>query len=283
MKCLTIASLMVTVAIASFSLMMETGDAEINIRSAVVALSFDEGEGKRSVDLSRNGNIATLKGGATWGKGKFGGGIVLDGEDGYVEVPNANDAWAFGDDDFTIAAYVLMDQRGKDRRYNIMGYTSALLDAVFWDGWWFRLRHCCAGEQLYFHFCIGCGGGGGGGTDMGPQVPGRYKYMEWHHYAMGRSGNKMRMFYDGKLIGEKDWTTSIKAGNAKGAPLNIGRTAKPRDEHYLDGMVDDVAVFKVALSEEDLQQLTEEGLADALAVSTPGKLVTTWAHIKKPR
>ena len=97
---------------------------------------------------------------------------MLDGEDSYVEVPNANDAWAFGDDDFTIAAYVLMDQRGADRRYNIMGYTTALLDAVFWDGWWFRLRHCCAGEQLYFHFCIGCGGGGGGGTDMGPQVPG---------------------------------------------------------------------------------------------------------------
>ena len=283
MKRLLYASLMVTVAIVSLSLMMETSDAEINIRSAIVALSFDEGEGKRSADLSRNGNIGTLKGGATWGKGKFGGGIVLDGEDSYVEVPNANDAWAFGDDDFTIAAYVLMDQRGKDRRYNIMGYTTVHLDAVFWDGWWFRLRHCCAGEQLYFHFCIGCGGGGGGGTDMGPQVPGRYKYMEWHHYAMARSGNKMKMYYDGKLIGEKNWTTTLAAGNAKGAPLNIGRTAKPRDEHYLDGMIDDVAVFNHALSDEDLGQIVEEGLAAALAVSPSGKLVTTWAHIKNPR
>ena len=283
MKRLIFASLMVTAAIASLSLMMETSEAELNIRSAIVALSFDEGEGKRSKDISQNGNFGTLMGGATWGEGKFGGGVVLDGEDSYVEVPNANDAWAFGDDDFTMAAYVLMDKRGKDRRYNIAGYTTTHQGAVFWDGWWWRLRHCCAGEQLYFFHCIDCGGGGGGGTEMGPQVPGRYKYMEWHHYAVARSGNTMKMYYDGKLIGEKNWTTTIVAGNAKGAPLNIGRTSIPREEHYLDGIVDDVAVFNIALSDEELKQIVEVGLADTLAVSTSGKLVTTWAHIKKPR
>ena len=44
MKRLIYASVMVIAAITSLSLMMETGDAEINIRSAEVALSFDEGE-----------------------------------------------------------------------------------------------------------------------------------------------------------------------------------------------------------------------------------------------
>ena len=116
---------------------------------------------------------------------------------------------------------------------------------------------------------------------MGPQIPGRYKYKEWHHYAMSRNGNKMRMFYDGKQIGEKNWNIEIEAGNAKGEFLNIGRTARPRDEYHLDGMLDDVAIFNVALSEQDLRQLVEEGLADTLGVSPSGKLATTWARIKK--
>ena len=89
------------------------------------------------------------------------------------------------------------------------------------------------------------------------------------------------MFYDGKQIGEKNWNSEIEAGAAKGEPLNIGRTAIPRDEYHLDGMLDDVAVFNIALSEEDLQQLVEEGLADTLAVFPSGKLATTWARIKK--
>ena len=127
-----------------------------------------------------------------------------------------------------------------------MGYTTP--NAAAWDGWLLLLRHCCAGEHLFFHHCIGCGGGGGGGTDWGPQIPGRYKYKEWHHYAMSRNGNKRKMFYDGKEIGEKDWDSVINAIRADGEPLNIGSTGQPGDEYYLNGMMDDVAVFNFAFN-----------------------------------
>ena len=82
MRRLFFASLIAIVGIAYFSLIMRISDAAISVRDAIVALSFDEGEGTRSVDLSRNGNYATLTKGVTWGEGKFGGGLVLNGEEG---------------------------------------------------------------------------------------------------------------------------------------------------------------------------------------------------------
>ena len=284
MKRLFFASLIAMVGITFFSLMMmRTSDAKIDPRTAIVALTFEEGLGRKSVDLSGNKNHATLtKKGIEWGEGKFGGGLVLDGKNGYVEVPNDNDVWAFEQNDFTLAAWVVMDKLSDSPRlksYVIMAYSTTV--AVMWDGWWYSLKHHNAGHQLFFHHCIQCGGPGGGGIDMGPQVPRRFKVKEWHHYGVSRNGKKMTMFYDGKKIGEKAWDWSIKAAAAEGQPLTIGRRTQPGDEYYLDGMMDDVVVFNAAFSEQDMQELVAEGLEAVMAVSPSDKLATTWGRIKK--
>ena len=49
---------------------------------------FDEESGTTAYDSSGNGNDGTLVGGATWVAGRFGGGIELDGNSGYVSVPD---------------------------------------------------------------------------------------------------------------------------------------------------------------------------------------------------
>jgi hypothetical protein len=49
--------------------------------------SFDEGAGNTAADSSPHGRNGTLTGGATWAEGRFGGGIQLDGTSGYVSVP----------------------------------------------------------------------------------------------------------------------------------------------------------------------------------------------------
>ena len=47
------------------------------------------------------------------------------------------------------------------------------------------------------------------------------------------------------------------------------------------GIIDDVAIFNVVLSEDEITQIMEDGLEEAFDVSAPGKLTTTWAYIKR--
>jgi hypothetical protein len=51
--------------------------------------SFDEGAGMVAHNASGNGNDATLYGGATWGPGRKGDAVVLDGKTGYVALPTS--------------------------------------------------------------------------------------------------------------------------------------------------------------------------------------------------
>jgi hypothetical protein len=50
------------------------------------AWSFDEGLGTQTADLSGNGHPAVFVGGAFWGPGKAGSGLLLDGISGYADV-----------------------------------------------------------------------------------------------------------------------------------------------------------------------------------------------------
>jgi hypothetical protein len=60
--------------------------APVSVPAPIGAWSFDEGTGVLSADLSGNGHPAVFVGGATWGAGKDGPGLVLDGKTGYADV-----------------------------------------------------------------------------------------------------------------------------------------------------------------------------------------------------
>lgn len=61
------------------------GDIEFNTSAY---LQFNENTGTSASDLSGNSNTGTLTGGATWGSGKLGTAVSLDGSDDYVNVAN---------------------------------------------------------------------------------------------------------------------------------------------------------------------------------------------------
>lgn len=54
--------------------------------------SFNEGASTIAGDFSGNGNSGTLTNGPTWTNGKFGKGLLFDGSDDYIQIPDA----AFG-------------------------------------------------------------------------------------------------------------------------------------------------------------------------------------------
>ena len=57
-----------------------------SLPALIGAWKFDEGTGTSSADLSGNGHPAVFVGGATWGTGKEGTGLKLDGSTGYADV-----------------------------------------------------------------------------------------------------------------------------------------------------------------------------------------------------
>jgi hypothetical protein len=49
---------------------------------------------------------------------------------------------------------------------------------------------------------------------------------------------------------------------------------------YFDGIIDDFAILNVALAEEDIKNLMNNGLKFYAAVSSLDKLATTWSQLK---
>ena len=66
-----------------------------------------------------------------------------------------------------------------------------------------------------------------------------------------------------------------------GQPVRIGGGANPGAAAYhTPGIIDEVVIFNVALDEEDVQALMNEGLSGLLAVSPAGKLAACWGQVK---
>lgn len=65
------------------------------------------------------------------------------------------------------------------------------------------------------------------------------------------------------------------------APLYIGYDVR-KDKHF-KGIIDEVAIFNVALTEDEINTIINEGLGKTLgiaAVSPKDKLTTRWGDIK---
>ncbi|MCD6507140.1 hypothetical protein J7M22_11015 [Candidatus Poribacteria bacterium] len=51
----------------------------------------------------------------------------------------------------------------------------------------------------------------------------------------------------------------------------------------MNGDLDEIGLFNVALSEDDIKEIMEKGLAQIAAVTPTGKLATTWGKMKLSR
>jgi hypothetical protein len=71
---------------APFDAGTDAGEPDAALPPLIGAWTFDEGTGTSSADLSGNGHPAVFSGGASWGPGKSGTGLLLDGLTGYADV-----------------------------------------------------------------------------------------------------------------------------------------------------------------------------------------------------
>jgi len=235
-------------------------DAKIDPESCVGMWLFDEDNGDVAQDSSGNGNDGTLLGNPNKVEGRFGDCLEFDGNDDYVDCGNAESLDIFGADaQITIVLWVNTPD------------VSRTHGALVTKGEW------CAGYSLLIN----------GNTktllaaDLDPQSGGLMTNDEWYHLAATTDGatGELKFYINGELseVNKKN-VNGIAQSNM---PVNIAREQFGGGRWYFKGMIDDVGIFNVVLTKDDIKDIMNKGLSSAAtAVSTSGKLTSTWGDIR---
>ena len=259
----TVTLKLLCVSLMAISLMFVGASfAKIDFGDCVGMWLFDEGNGNKAKDSSGTGNDGKIEGGAKWVNGKFGKALSLDGSDDYVEIAH-DDSLNVGAE-HTIALWCKLDKPPAGG----MGVVTKddWAPGFWWDG--SKIRHHTHDPPAQLHFID---------ANWGPDT-------DWHHIAVTWDGKEFGVYMDAKEIGAGVTTANIGRNPLSDKPLLIG-IYLATGQHgqwgaFLGAIIDDVAIFNVALSDGDIETLMNDGLQKTASVDASGKLTTTWAALK---
>ncbi len=189
--------------------------------------NFDEGSGEIANDGSGNDNHGTLVN-TTWEIGKLGSALGFDGASAYVEVPDHESLhlWA----SYTFTAWIYQVESRSSRIIDKIGAGTANgphLDTHPGT----RLRSCSG-------TCI--------------STTADHSLDEWHHAAVTFDQGDVKLYLDGIVAGTGSAPSPL-AGND--LPLRIG--ADSAGQSLFMGLIDDVQVYNVALTEAEILKSME--------------------------
>lgn len=197
---------------------------------------FNEGVGITAYD-SAGKNNGTING-AKWTTSQFGGALSFNGNGDYVNC--GNDKSLNIDGEITVAAWIyprsnfwggIIDKGDNTAGHDDYGlwFNNGKIEFSF--NWPERWNVYPNGDRFI------------GSTAVA--------LNRWSHFAGTWDGNKVRLYVNGKLDSEFNWTQGIKSSNAS---VYIGVNPGGQEE-YFNGIIDEVAIYKRALSAEQIQQL----------------------------
>ncbi len=246
---------LVCVSLIVMSLML-TGisDAKFDLTNAIGIWLFDEGAGEVAKDSSGNGNDGELMNGANWVEGKFGTkALSFDGSDDWVNFGDASDVLDVGTGEITVVYWIYP----KAKVGSYLGHvrltapnTVSRFESAFQN----------SNLQIYTN--------DGQWHDTGETLD----LNKWSHVVWTKVGTTLKLYINGQDTG---WSMSHTASLG---PFNNMMFGKHID--CFEGILDEVAIFNVGLTKNDIQDIMAQGLEGAGAVDLSGKLPTTWASIK---
>ena len=237
---------------------MGIAQAKVKLEDAVGIWLLDEGKSDLAEDSSGNGHDGQIMG-AKWTKGKFGEALEYE-DSGGVKI-ESTEKLQLGDE-LTIMAYF---------------YAKAL------DDW-----HQMIAKNNEYLLRIDPPGEGGrmssfmnqGGWE--PRASAGVPEVEvWTHFAAVYDGGEgtLKVYVNGVESGQ-----SARAGkpNPGNDPVTLGHW---NNGNHFVGILDDLAIFNVALEVEDILDIATDGLQETLiidqSVQPSGKLASKWGDLKK--
>ena len=241
------------------------------LEAAVAMWTFEEVGREGIPDITGNGHDAKLVNKPTLVNGKFGKAVEFsDDRKNYLEVPDdvalnleevmSISVWVKRPPRLQatdVAPYFIL-HRGSEWQHQGPGYGFAL--------------HKVFNNMFYFWYQDGFQGASG------------IKDDQWHHYvAVAKDGERAPTLYidgESKLVEHGDGGKKMILVPPLGESIYIGALLPARFDSFSKNIIDELAIFNVALSETDVKRLGK-GLDNAIfAVAPSGKLATTWASIK---
>jgi len=223
--------------------------AKIDPETAVGIWLFDN----NTNDSSGNGNDGTVMGDPQWVDGNLGRALEFDGDGDYVDLPQLPEQT---NQPLSFTAWIKWGGSTATPR-GIWGYTNTATVNCH-----FEIR--AAGMRLRL----------GDINKTGMTNP---PVNQWAFVGFTYDGTTERYYLNGVEVGSLAGNT----GTIWGPESALGHIVGVSDSgRFFDGLIDDVGLFNIALSEKDIQDLMDNGIGGS-AVDTSGKLTTTWSDIKK--
>ena len=210
---------------------------------------LDDGSGTVAVDVTGNGSDGTLEGDPQWVVGKIAGALEFDGDD-YVDCGN-QDILNFGTNDWTITAWIRTTQPDPDRG------TIFAKGSDNSGGIRFTLATHEANPN---HITLTTDDNSTKTQALGATV---VIDGEWYHIAGMRQGTTISVHVNGVLDGTNTIPATINFSGSSQAHAYIGAIDGNSDpaavalEKIYIGIIDDVRIYNVALTEEELQTAME--------------------------
>lgn len=246
----------ITISIIIFAVFCSVSDA-IKDPSLVFYCPFEEGSGDTTKDII-SGLVGKINGAKWTDKGRYGKAIEFAASSDFVEFPE--DPILDITDAITMEAWILpkqvqadSDLFGRRTQANLGGYcmqwTNGMIETWIHIGGWQGTR----GKQKI--------------------VP---KPGEWHHVAGVFTGSEIIQYVNGEL--DIKFGAAGKAGSVK-MPFRIGQAQTGLTAMF--GTIDEVAIYKRALKQEEIRQDMEKGVI--AAVTPSGNIITLWGRLKDQR
>ena len=229
-----------------------TGKSDAKVKETLVGAWLFDGNAK---DASGNGKDGTLENGPKWAAGKFGQALEFNGgKKSYVNVGNLDLKGPV-----TLVFWAKPDGAKDDDRL-ISNINGPAVPA-------FTIRYLPPTVEVW--------------SSTWTPIIEKFDDAKWGHYAFvfknagAGAGQKEEVtgYYNGKkaLTVEDDFAFT---------DIGIGAHFIGQWGQYFTGLLDDVAFFDVMLTAADIKGVMNKGLKTSLAVSSAGKLATSWGGLK---
>jgi hypothetical protein len=256
-------SLIAAISVISAGVFTSSSYARVDPESVVGIWLFDEGEDDTAYDASGAKHDGEILGNVKWVDGKFGKALDFPGAPGsFVSIPDEEKlnlvTWS-------VIAWVKIN-KGVSGEYHVVVKEEPSVTRNY--------GIVVKQDFAYPTFTSG--------ASVWKNVAGKTPVAdgEWHHIAITYDKVVEKLYIDGVLDVQANYTDTP---DTTPGPLGIGAGGTKGDVAPTKGVIDEVALFNVALTEDDIRDIMNNGIERAFALPAVlplDKLTSAWGGIK---